>query len=402
MHKTVFHLFLTLTAISYVSAETPDDVLTAAYLSASSGDTLSAIVILESACFPENYSFLINAGYMLFEWNLFENALEMYEQAVAISGNGTDAVLGVAWSDYYLGNGCEAWNGFREVLSCSPGNLSAKQGIEMCHANAPGTSLTAYGGWMNYSSDFYRDSAFGLTTDVTLSIGLGNLLRYVHRETEFSVKTPEELGFAEDDSTDIMEQTENWVSWEWTLPCGNMSFTGGVIENDSRWNEGSSIMSLGLEFRRFGLIASQSCYSDGTYRQYDLYWIYIPADVIDTKITLSVQDAHNAALISGRLGASYYLNNWTVSASIRGGRESRAVYPGIPSVSNVPQETRAAAEIGVNRELFGYGNAFIAAGYQYLHDPGGEIWDYEDEVYTDRPEQDGEMFIISFGINLKL
>ncbi len=388
--------------VSNASTEAPDDILTAAYLSASAGDTLTAAVMLENASYPENYSFLINAAYMLFEWNLYDNALKLYDQAVVISDSGTDAVLGLAWSNFYLGNNCEAWRGFREVLNDFPGNISAEQGIDMCFTDSPRTSLTTYGGWVNYSNDFYRNSACGLTTDAVVDIGAGNSLRFVYRKTNFSVKTPDELGYAEDDSTNSMEQVEKWLSWKCVLPCGSLSFTGGVIENDSRWNENSSILSLRLQIRNFGLNTSQSCYSDGTYNQYDIYWIYIPSESLDTKITISLHDAHNAALVSGRLGASYYLADWTFSAFAGGGRGYRTVFLETPSISNTPQETRALAGLGVNRELFGYGSAFVSAEYQYLQDSGGEIWNYEEGEYVDRGEVDGNMYSISFGINLEL
>jgi tetratricopeptide (TPR) repeat protein len=78
---------------------------------------------------PKNYTGLSRLAYAYFMKKDYAQALDYYQRVVELYPSDLDMKNGLAWSAFYMGNKSKAQTLFLEVLSVSPDNSSAAQGL---------------------------------------------------------------------------------------------------------------------------------------------------------------------------------------------------------------------------------------------------------------------------------
>ncbi len=399
MNKLILILLITSTPLF---ADNCDDILTATEISLVSGNDIGAVEIIEqSDCF-QDFAFVMNAGHLFYKHELYNEAVKQYEIAVELSDGNKDALLLLGWSEFYLANYWVSLKHFKEVLEIDDENESALYGISL--ASAAKSSKNSVGNFLTkhvYISDFYKNSAIGLTSNIYFSTCPGTVVGVTRRRTVFDVNTPAELGYADSNSPSTMSQEEYWWSVANYGRDGSLKVVGGQYENDSNWNEKGSLLGIEVSKSFYKMSAVISDYDDGMYSQYNVGSSVLTGPNSSASFFLSCQDASRKPVWSVGASLHYGLRSWIVDFAARGGCEVRPVYIDELSVYNVKQEIRGSSSVAISREL-SFGLLTFAGEFQKTYSHEMTVWQFDSFDYKTVPASEGNLWLLTFGLTYEM
>ena len=387
---------------SQIFADNCNDTLTAAELLFAAGNRVDAVAVVEQSDCHQDYAFIMNAGHLFYENELFDDAATYYKIAIDLSGGNKDALLLLGWSEYYADNIWSSLCSFQSVLKLDPENQSALQGVD--YALVAKSSKNRVGNYVTnhtYSNDLYKKSAVGLTSNILFTGCPDVLIGLTRRRTVFDVNTPAEMGFAPINSPSIMIQQEYWLTLGKYGRNGSVRIIGGKYENDSTWNEEGSVAGIEISRHNTKVSAIISDYDDGVYSQYNIQTSVAAGANTEAAIFLSCQDASRAPAWSLGGTLQYSTDKWAADFSVRGGKEIRPVYLKELSVYNVQNEIHSSCSIDLSRQL-SFGVVSFGAEHQVTYSHESIMWQFDTLEYKTFPAREGNLWLMTIGLSLEM
>ncbi|MBT7311323.1 hypothetical protein HN843_06130 [bacterium] len=400
MSKLSLIFFLMLS--SQLFADDCNDAITAAELLFASGNSVDAVEMIEQSDCHQDYVFVMNSGHLFYENELFDDAVTYYKIAADLSGGNKDALLLLGWSEYYSGNYWQSLCSFQSVLQLDPENQSALQGVDW--ALATKLSRNRIGNYVAshiYSNDLYKQSAVGLTSNITIATWSDVFVGLSQRRTVYDVNTPAKMGFANINSPSTMTQQEYWLSIGKYGQNGSVRVIGGKYENDSTWNEVGSVVGIEIARRNTKMSAIISDYDDGLYSQYNIQSAVAAGVNSNAAIFISCQDASRKPVFSFGASIHHSSGKWAAEFSARGGKEIRPVYLKDLSIYNIKQEIRSAGSMELSRQL-SFGVVSLGGEYQTIYSPKSIMWQFATQEYKSFSSSEGNLWLITVGFSFEV
>lgn len=303
------------------------------------GDPGAAARVLETLIetYPQDFALHLRLGWLCFQAKRYEAAREYYIKALELNSGSGDAMLGLAWCQYYLGARDKARAAFEGVLYVHPDNASARQGLKLSRpVHALGVFVSARG--QLYPGHPVKESATGLFLRVPVRLFDSYVAGCAYRYGRFTIRDGNgPLSSWDDDG--VFTQHEAWsylgadfVSW---------GLTGGYayVSNDAAGEETVHVAGAVGRWSPWGhirLSANRSFYESSAVYRTGLSWQMPVNSWLDVTPGGAWQYGNENHFWNGSLSLSFRTGRFSAVLGGKYGEEYRPAYLDQLVVYNIP------------------------------------------------------------------
>ncbi|QQR90054.1 MAG: tetratricopeptide repeat protein [Myxococcales bacterium] len=304
--------------------------------------------------YPQDFELMLRLGWLYFQNEQYNNALENYQQAFSMSNGDDQAALGLGWSLSRLNRCPEALVFFDDVLRKNPDQVSAKEGQSFC--DEPGWLILSLGlssTYQYHSAHPYLDWGLGVSPRISAILDSVFLLDISYRRTEFQADQSSRAG-ASPNRTHGISVDEAFLSMGLQSSKLGALLTYAFAASNSDYLARAHALGLRGSVRYWGefvLENSATFYSDLT------VWRFAPSWAMPLTSWLSIQPYGALQVLNSELPVEAGLTStvWNTLGSLwlgcRLGKAKRPTRLSEPSIYNTFDTFRQSVYSGASLRI---------------------------------------------------
>jgi tetratricopeptide (TPR) repeat protein len=338
-YLTILLVLLFLPAMALSQPGAYEDAFNVSYDLEAKGQFGQAAETLEklAEAYAQDFALLLRLGWLHFKDGALESSRRHYLAALKLNGDSQQAMLGLGWALFYLGEKGKARTAFERVLQGSPSEPSAKEGLSL---SQPGHSLEVLlsAVLQRYPAHPTKESASGFSVRIPARLFDHYLIGGAYRYGTFNLRSGNGFVAAWDDDGQF-QQHEGYFYGGLSYLRWGLSAAYAHLSNDAQGEESVNVVGVTGRFSPWGhvlLSGNASLYDSDTVVRTQVAWSMPVLSWLSVKPGAAYQYGNDESFWNLFASATARWGRVTLAAGGKFGDEYRPAYLDSQVVYNLP------------------------------------------------------------------